>query len=378
MNSLRIAENVIKRAFRHKKQLLILILLPIIIIGMMTKLIDEQGTKRVSQVGYVNLDHGVMGASLIDYLKSHVNADFIELSKKDLATIQGQKVNVTLHIPEDFSQGISEPQMGNVTLQSTESIPVYEALKAETNHYMTSLYVIDKLADTSVIPHFLTSMEDTKPANAPITNDDLEADTPSVGYEGLLISIGFITIFMMMLILITMDTLIEDKKRLTLARIFSHPVKEWEVVTGNLLGSLSLGMLQLIPILITLKIVFGIPWGNVFIGMAIILLAFLIMTTLLGIGLIGIIKNNFNPLLIITTVVIPTSILGGTFIPASMMPDTINKIAYIVPQKWVMASLTKILGGEPLHAVLLHIGVILLFGLAFATFGTHSLKPLND
>lgn len=375
MNSLLIAGNIIKRAFRNKKELLILTLLPILIIGMMTKLSNHQDTK-ITYVGYINLDNGNLGASLINHLKGQENISLVAMEEKDISnTLTSKRVSFSLLIPEDFSRSINEKQLTKITFHPSESSLLYESLKDTVNQYIASLYVVHSLADVTVLPDFSARLENPQ---IKASYHVAETDTEQAGYEGRLPSMGFVITFIMMLVIITMGTLLEDKKRLTLARIFSHPVKEWEVVTGNLLGSLALGMLQLIPILITLKIIFNIPWGEIFIGLSLILLAFLLTTIGLGIGLAGIIKNSFNPLLIITTVIIPTSILGGAFIPTSMMPDFVNKIAYIVPQKWVMNSLERIIHGEPLSSILFNIGVILMFGLAFATFGTKTLKPLND
>lgn len=374
-NSLLITGNIIKRAFRNKKELLFLTLLPILIIGMMTILGDQQNPEP-TDVGYINLDQGDLGLYLIDYLNKQENINLIPIEEKDLIdTLKSKSVSFSFLIPDDFSRCITNDQFTQITFYPGESDLQYARLKENINQYVASFYVMNRLADVTLLPDFITSYK-----NPPVkvSYHIAGVDTTQASYEGRLPSMGFVVTFIMLLIFTTMGTLLEDKRRLTLARIFSHPVKDWEVITGNLLGSLVLGLLQLIPILITLKIVFHIPFGKQFLGLSLTLLAFLITSIGLGIGLVGIIKNKFNPLLIVSCVIIPTSLLGGTFIPSSMMPDVINKIAYIVPQKWVMDSIEKILQGAPLNTILINIGVILMFGLAFATFGTKTLKPLND
>lgn len=189
---------------------------------------------------------------------------------------------------------------------------------------------------------------------------------------------GFVITFIMMLIFISMGNLLEDRKKLTLARIFSFPVKARDIVLGNILGSLIIGLMQLIPILFVLKILFRMSFDSSFIGFAATLVAFLVTSIGLGIGLAGIVKTNFNPLLLFATVIVPTSILGGAFIPSSMMPDIVSRIAYIVPQKWVMDSLEKMLSGDSINTIFFNLAIIILFGLAFSTFGIKTLKPIND
>ncbi|WP_105615348.1 ABC transporter permease [Vallitalea okinawensis] len=371
-NSLLITGNMIKRAFRNKKELLILTLLPILIIGLMTVLGEQQNSEPI-HVGYINLDQGNLGLSLIDYINSQDSITLVPIEKKDIAN--PSDYSFTFLIPVDFTSHISNNQLTQITFYPFEHSLYYENLKGNINQYIASLYVMNKLADETLLPKFIASLK-----NPPINVSYRIAgvDTTQVSYEERLPSMGFVITFIMLLIITTMGSLLEDKKRLTLARVFTHPVKYWEVITGNLLGSLVLGLLQLIPILITLKIIFQIPFDKQFLGLALILFAFLVTSIGIGIGLVGIIKNNFNPLLIFSSIIIPTSILGGTFIPSSMMPDIINKIAYIVPQKWVMDSIEKVLQGAPLSTILFNVGVILMFGVAFATFGTKTLKPLNE
>jgi ABC-2 type transport system permease protein len=200
----------------------------------------------------------------------------------------------------------------------------------------------------------------------------------STKVQSLLSAIGFSIMFIMVLVFTTIGTIMEDKKKLTLARIFTFKVREWEIVAGNLLGSLALGMLQLIPVIIVIKYLFDIKWGIQIFSIFIVLLCFVITTIGLGIGISGIIKNNFHPTLIIATVIFPTSLLGGCLIPESMLPSIIGKIGYAVPQKWVMKAIYEILAGGNYNSVLLYIGIILMFAIAFATFGVKTLKPLSD
>jgi ABC-2 type transport system permease protein len=85
-----------------------------------------------------------------------------------------------------------------------------------------------------------------------------------------------------------------------------------------------------------------------------------------------------NPAILIAAVITPSSILGGCFIPESMLPDFINKIGYAVPQKWVMKAVESILLGEGIQSIALNLVIILMFGLAFATFGLKTLRPINE
>jgi ABC-2 type transport system permease protein len=189
---------------------------------------------------------------------------------------------------------------------------------------------------------------------------------------------GFAVTFMMILVFTTIGIILEDKRKLTLARMYVSPVKEWEIILGNLLGSLALGVFQLIALTAALMISYDVRSASKAGGLFLILFCFLIAVTGIGIGISGLIKKAYNPATLIAAVITPTGVLGGCFIPESMLPDFVNRIGYLVPQKWVMGAINKVLGGEGLGSVTLNLAVIILFGLAFAAFGLKMLRPLAD
>ncbi|MBV1759028.1 MAG: ABC transporter permease [Dethiosulfatibacter sp.] len=375
MNSIFIAANIVKRAFRNKKELIALTMLPVIVIAMMTFISGRDATKN-HEVLYLNLDGGIHGEALVQYLENQDSVITKELELEEYGDLsQSGKADYLLMIPDDFSERIQSNETTEIVVYTNSKELFYTTLSSDINNFVEGLYTISEQGSEENISDFLEYLKlptitvDYKIAGVIDANNEIESKMTSM---------GFVLTFIMLLVFVSMGTLMEDKKRLTLARIFTQPVKEWEIVLGNLMGSMILGLMQLIPILIVLKIVFELSWGQEFWALSLILFAFLIATLGLGIGLAGIMKNNFNPMLLTATVVVPSSILGGSFIPKSMMPDIVNRLGNIVPQKWVMDASEKILQGKSIDEILINLVVILMFGFAFSTFGVTFLKPLND
>ncbi len=375
MNSFFIAANILKRAFRNKKELIVLTVLPIVIIAMMTFISGRDNVEN-HEVLYLNLDGGIYGKGLVQYLENQDSVITKALEFEEFEELnQSGKVDYLLMIPDDFTERIQSNETTEIVVYTNSKELFYTTLNSDINNFVEGLYAISEQGSEENISDFLESLK-----SPTITVDYKIAGVIDAnnGIESKMTSMGFVLTFIMLLVLVSMGTLMEDKKRLTLARIFTQPVKEWEIVLGNLMGSMILGLMQLIPILIVLKIVFKLSWGQEFWALSLILFAFLIATLGLGVGLAGITKNNFNPMLLTATVVVPSSILGGSFIPKSMMPDIVNRLGNIVPQKWVMDASEKILQGKSIDEILINLVVILMFGIAFSTFGVKFLKPLND
>jgi ABC-2 type transport system permease protein len=375
MNSIFIAANILKRAFRNKKELIALTVLPVIVIAMMT-FISGRDVAENHEVFYLNLDGGVYSEALVQYLENQdsVMAKALELEEYEELNQSG-KTDYLLMIPDDFTDRIQSGETTEIVVYTNSTELFYKTLSVDINHFVEGLYAINAQGSEESIFMFL---ENLKKPTITVEYQIAGVNGADNDIESKMTSMGFVLTFIMLLVFVSMGTLMEDKKRLTLARIFTHPVKEWQIVAGNLMGSMILGLMQLIPILIVLKIAFKLSWGQEFLAFSMVLFAFLIATLGLGIGLAGIMKNNFNPMLLTATVVVPSSILGGSFIPKSMMPEIVNRLGNVVPQKWVMDACEKILQGKSIDEILINLAVIMMFGIAFSTFGVKFLKPLNE
>jgi ABC-2 type transport system permease protein len=383
-NILLISGNIIKRAFKNKKELAILLLLPVAAIFITLLYSSSEKAQNIS-AGVVNLDKGIYGEKLKGFVKGLPNIKLVNVNNDNyISALKSSKINIAVVIPENFTDNLKSQQFASIYFESKSKIPVYENVKQEINRFISILYTSSQLSkeiapdsnkENEVIDSFVYG---SLTSNLSLDYKIINSKDDSTKVQSLLSAIGFSIMFIMVLVFTTIGTIMEDKKKLTLARIFTFKVREWEIVAGNLIGSLALGMLQLIPVTIVIKYLFDIKWGIQIFSIFIVLLCFVITTIGLGIGISGIIKNNFHPSLIIATVIFPTSLLGGCLIPESMLPSVIGKIGYAVPQKWVMKAIYEILAGGNYNSVLLYIGIILMFAIAFATFGVKTLKPLSD
>lgn len=382
MNSLLIAKNIIKRVLRGPREIVTVIVMPVVLISIIVFALGKTADS-VPKAGIIELDNGFYSTSLVDYMKKQ-DFEFIELNEKNYETLLKQKkVSFVVMIPKDFSRNIDEGKRTGIDFYSNDKDVNTENFKGLIDQYTLRLY---RLRETAEIISAQTGRSKTEILSSLMTETGKEplkiqykqAGSSSDGMAAANSSIGFIIIFMMILIFTTIGIILEDKRNLTLARMFVSPVMEWEIIAGNLLGSLILGLIQLIPLTFVFKGAFKIDSVYKLSAVFLIFFCFLIAVIGIGIGISGFIKKSLNPAILVATVITPTSILGGCFIPESMLPGFINKIGYAVPQKWVMKAVEGILLGGDLQSIALNLVIILMFGLAFATFGLKTLRPIND
>lgn len=212
---------------------------------------------------------------------------------------------------------------------------------------------------------------DSKNIGVPETSPPEE----DAGRETARMAMGFLTMFMMMFISLGMGMILEDKREKTFMRIFCAPVREVEVVAGNLLANLFLGLLQIGFFLGVTKYLLGIDWGMPLQNVFVIMMMFLIVAIGLGIGLAGVVKSSQTHSVITTILSTSTCMLGGSFFPTDMLGGVLRKLANFIPQKWAMEAFDQMAKGKLLSEVGTNLWILLLFALVFLASGAKVLKP---
>lgn len=385
MNSILIAGNIVKRAFKSRKELAVMLILPIVAVAIMTFMTGTPAMQKVS-TGIVNLDGGKYSEKLISHIKGENSLNVITMNYDNVGeALKKSEVNIAIVIPSGFSNEIEKGNKVQVDFYNSKISEVSEKLRQDINRFITTIYLADEVSENISLASGKPKEEVADSIGSGLLKNQLSLkyslgqSTDNGEERGRMVaSIGFAIMFIMVLIFNTMGTMMEDKKKLILARISTFRVRQRDVVAGNLLGSLALGVIQLIPVTVVVSIVYKIPLGIEMLGLFAILTCFVIATIGLGIGLSGLIKDKFNPTLVIAAVIFPTSLLGGCLIPESMMPSFLSKLGFIVPQKWAMDAIQKLAGGAGFTEILFDIGIVLMFGLAFASFGVKTIKPLSE
>jgi len=148
------------------------------------------------------------------------------------------------------------------------------------------------------------------------TTLDIISDKKNIGGE--LTVFGFFIMFILQFATLGVGLILEDKKGKTFMRTYCAPVKNHEVVAGNLIANFLMGLFMIGVFLILAKTIYNI---NVSFSIFIVLLACLITAIGYAIGISAIIKDNEKFIAIAGPVSGIMCVLGGCFIPFSMLPE---------------------------------------------------------
>lgn len=297
MNSFTIALNIIKRTIGTKKGVLAHIFLPCIVIAAVVGLLGREEITR-AEIAYVNEDTGVASEYLLDELAN--KPDYVlksfqseEVMKEYLIGLKG---SVGVMIPSGFTEGVLT---GNTPILQTYEMKMSEAtvtIKININNLVAGMSSTAARVNASAIAqgevsvNFSRVLDEIKKHRISAVDNDLRLYPK----PGITTVTGFTLMFLMGLVSSTVTRIVEDRSRRTMARVFSAPVRAWEIALGNFLGSFIVGLMQIVVVLFLTRSVLNYDYGVSVLPHFLVLSAFMLVAMGLASAVAGLIRNPQN------------------------------------------------------------------------------------
>lgn len=346
MNSLVIAGNIIKRLTHELAALGYMILFPIFAAILAYVMF---GSTNVIDVGISNIPKNDFG--IVEYLQNTKEYNITIVDKNELQEkVLSEKIKVGISFPDNFKElNINSAQ--KIKLISLKEDETLQKLSGRINQYLSNA---------------------PSPERAVIANSSQNVNSK---IEQSKLSLGILTMFILMFIGTISGSLLEDKNKKTFMRNFCAPIREHEMMLGYLISNTLLGCIQIIIFLCVSTLIFKTEWGTSILNVFIVLLFFMIASIGFTVGIAGFISDQQKFNMVVMLSAVTTSFLGGEMLPIKFMNNIFQKIANFIPQKWVIDSYMKLALGKSLLDIRFNLLILLLFGLVFFTFGVKTLKP---
>ncbi|MFC4601947.1 ABC transporter permease [Cohnella hongkongensis] len=380
MNSLIIARLHIRRALGNRKGALLPFLLSILVISGIVGLFGRSSDERVP-VALLNAD----GGWLSEPMAASVYADGFDVRELNPAAdpeplkskVYDGEWGALVYIPPGFTEKLLKGEEAPVQLIRQNERPWNAALG------LTLSQTADRLAGAVALAAageggpgererlVRALLERQQQAGLRVEREQV-VHKASNAY---VLVVGLTLVFVMMLTNQSILGVIEDRNNRTMARMYTAPVRAWEIALGNFLGCFALGTAQLMLILLLTRFVIGFDLGVPFAVEAVVMECFLLAAVGMSTATASLVKNSAVLGSINNLVVIPTCMLGGCFWPVTMMPGFMQKLANFTPQRWAISALEQASGGETLSGIGLQLGVLALFAAVLLAFGSYVLRP---
>jgi len=199
------------------------------------------------------------------------------------------------------------------------------------------------------------------------------AATQAMGFQQY--SLGFTLMFMLFMGIGSAGGFIDEREQGTLSRLLTTPASKVELVAGKVVGIFVTVMFEAAVMIGFGAFLFRVPWGDDPLGVIMIITAFGLATTGLGVMISTLLKTRGQ--VSAATAVFGTSLsmLGGAYWPLDIVSPAMRTIALMTPTGWAMTGLTDVVvRSQGTALAVLPSAALLGMGALFLAIGVSRLK----
>ena len=154
---------------------------------------------------------------------------------------------------------------------------------------------------------------------------------------------GFIGILMQNItIILTSLAIVRERERGTMEQLNISPLRRGELIVSKLIPYVIIGYTQLLLVVATAIVVFGMPMRGNFLLLLVLSSLFLTFSLAIGLLISTISQNQFQAVQASFMVLVPTIFLSGFIFPIESMPKVAQWIASVIPLTYYLRILRGI------------------------------------
>lgn len=367
----------LKLLFSNKMALLAMLALPLLLTFLLTKV--DTGTVR--ETLYISdTDHSTASTQFISLLKRQSNLQIIEAPPQNVdAALANQKTDAAVKIEKGFSQNIAngntskiqvlQPyQSADSTLSVQEILQCYQTL---SSIYRGAATAASELSGSSSVPAVKSkitanALRDDSEKSTISTSSFSANGTVSSGIDGVSNSLmGFLILFMGIVVIQGCRTLIDEKENRTYERMLATPSSFLMVLTVKTISIFLYSAINVAIILAAGRLLFHLEIFDKLLPLCSIFAAYLF--AMIGITLVATLRASNQQMFtaIGLPVAVLTGMLGGCFFPLDVAPKAIRILSRFTPQGWALPAVTSINAANSNSVLLTTYSVLITAGIVF-------------
>ncbi|QAA30977.1 ABC transporter permease [Clostridium manihotivorum] len=350
---------------------LIQLLVPALIILVFMKLYSV--SEGVLRVGIMDNDNTKVSKQVIENVKNMTQVDIVTV--KDAADIKEKlsqnDIFVAISIPKDFEEDIIAGSSTGATVYSAKANSLSNNIKGVLDFQTKNLYDLAK-ASSGDKNKFYSMVSEAKDGAVKLEKTPLK-DIGS-GLSVTEASIGFMIYYMMVRSITISGLILKEKRENTYSRIFTAPISSIKYTFASILSNMIFLAIQVIVILVCLKYVFNIETGVDIMSMFLLLLMISVVSVAFGMLCVALFNDSQSYGTFSNLIVTATAMFSGCFVPAKLLPETVQKVSFFTPQRWVIDGIQKLQNGNHLSDIRMNFVVLILFTVAFLVVAAYRMR----
>jgi ABC-type multidrug transport system permease subunit len=182
---------------------------------------------------------------------------------------------------------------------------------------------------------------------------------------------GILVMFSIFSLVTSASLLVAERKTRTLQRLMTTAMRPWQIIAGHLLAMFSLVFLQSLMLVVFGQLVLKVDYLRQPLGIFLVVAGLGLWVASMGL-LIGVIAKGDEQVVLYSMVAMFVfAALGGAWFPLEGAGRAFSTIGHLTPAAWAMDGFQNILvRGLSLGSVLLPVGILLIYALAFFGLAT--------
>ena len=184
-------------------------------------------------------------------------------------------------------------------------------------------------------------------------------------------------IFLLICAMMTSISIVKEKETGTMEVLLVSPVKPIYIIVSKMIPYLLMSFIDLVIILVLAYFVLDVPLAGGVGNVVLVSVLYLVLALALGMMVSNVVESQVAALLISAMVMImPVIFFSGLLFPTENIPWALRWISYVVPPRWYIDAMRKLMiEGVDLKGVLLEVGVLLAETVVLMTA---AVKKFND
>lgn len=183
-------------------------------------------------------------------------------------------------------------------------------------------------------------------------------------------------IFILVCSIMTSVSIVSEKQSGTMSLLIVSPVNPRTIIFGKLVPYFALSCILLSIMLTMSYTVLGLPFSVNFIIVVLLTVVYIVLALSIGLLVSTVVDTQVAALLVSAVIfMLPVILLSGMIFPVDNMPEILQWISCIIPARWYIAALRKLMvQGLELKSVLMELGILM--GMTIAVLGI-AVKKFN-
>lgn len=184
-------------------------------------------------------------------------------------------------------------------------------------------------------------------------------------------------IFILICAMMTSVSIVREKEMGSMEVLLVSPIKPIYIIIAKMIPYLVLSCINLVTILIIAHFLLDVPMTGGVGNIILISIVYLLLSLALGLFISNISSSQVMALLISAMVLMmPMMMLSGMVFPLENLPIVIKPLSYIVPARWYIEAMRKLMiMGVPLSGILKELCILLVMAIGLMAV---SIKKFNN